>query len=60
MALTSTDRERIDGLSHLEMARIMRFSSLMDFPWSDPDTGKYFMERWNMFEGQSGDQSDSD
>lgn len=60
MALTTIDRERIDAMSHLEMARIMRFGSLLDFPWVDPETGRYFMERWNMFEGTKGDTSDSD
>lgn len=60
MPITNTDRERIDAMSHLEMARIMRFGSLMDFPWIDPDTGKYFMDRWNLFEGIRGDTSNPD
>lgn len=59
MALNPTDRERIDAMSHLEMARILRYGSLLDFPFADPEAGKYFMERWNMFEGNN-DPCDSD
>lgn len=59
MALSQTDRQRIDAMSHLEMARIMRFGSLLDFPFADPETGKHFMERWNLFEGKN-DPGDSD
>lgn len=59
MALSQTDRERIDAMSHLEMARLMKFGSLLDFPFADPEAGKYFMERWNLFEGTN-DSSDRD
>ena len=62
MALTNEDRAKIDAMSHLEMARIMRFSSLLTFPWSNDDAAKYFMDRWNMFldEGEEDDVSDID
>jgi len=59
MALSNEDRAKIDAMSHLEMARIMRFSSLLTFPWSNEDAAKYFMDRWNMFEGAK-DESDID
>lgn len=59
MPITKNDRERIDAMSHLEMARLLRFGSLLDFPFADPEAGKYFMERWNLFEGNN-DSGDSD
>ena len=58
MALSNEDRAKIDAMGHLEMARIMRHGSLLGFPWNDDDAAKYFMDRWNMFEGSDEGNSD--
>lgn len=58
--MTPADKERIDAMCHREMALMMRYSSLLQFPWNDEDAAKYFMDRWNTFAGASSDKSDSD
>ncbi len=59
MALTNEDRTKIDAMGHLEMARIMRHGSWLGFPWNDDDAAAYFMEKWNMFEGQTDGNNES-
>lgn len=51
MALDNVDRAKIDNMGHIEMARILRFGSIFDFPWTNKEAADYFMGRWNMFEG---------
>lgn len=58
MALDNADKERIEAMGHLEMARILRFGSIFDFPWTNKEAADYFMDRWNMFEGENEGSSD--
>jgi hypothetical protein len=58
MALSDEDKAKIDAMGHHEMSLVMRFSSLLLFPWNNEDAAKYFMDRWNSFEGQNEGDSD--
>lgn len=57
--LSPEDKERIDAMGHIEMSRVLRFGSLLDFPWTNEEAAEYFMDRWNLFEGEN-DSGDRD
>lgn len=53
MALTNIDQEKIDAMTHIDMARTIRFGSSMDWPWKDREIGEYFLQRFEALGGWS-------
>lgn len=47
MALSLTDKEKIDAMSHVEMARVLRFTRLGTWPFNDDEIGSYFLEKFH-------------
>ena len=53
MALSTEDKDRIDAMGQTDMARVIRFTHIGQWPFNDDETGAYFLERFNELGGMT-------
>lgn len=58
MALSQTDREKIDGMSLKDMQAIWDSTPGFVWPFKDFETGEYFIERFSRLEQQENGDDD--
>lgn len=55
--MKSEDVEKIDAMGQVEMARILRFTPLGQWPFNDNATAEYFLGRFEMLGGMTSEVS---